>query len=83
MQVSKAMPDTNTETPDWLREMETILEEFNEGVIVADDQLRVIFANEGSTTARDYPAVQCSRTRQLLSINRPKSLMNSFAWAVS
>ena len=40
------MPDTNIETPDWLREMETILEELNEGVVVVDDQLRVIFANE-------------------------------------
>ena len=46
MPVSKAMPNTTTETPDWLREMETILEELNEGVVVVDDQLRVIFANE-------------------------------------
>jgi sigma-B regulation protein RsbU (phosphoserine phosphatase) len=43
------MPSTTTETPDWLREMETILEELNEGVIVVDDQLRVIFANEALT----------------------------------
>ena len=40
------MLGTNIETPDWLREMETILEELNEGVMVVDDQLRVIFANE-------------------------------------
>ena len=40
------MPNTSIETPDWLREMETILEELNEGVVVVDDQLRVIFANE-------------------------------------
>src|SRR5580704_1964017 len=46
MSVSTAMPGTNIETPDWLREMETILEELNEGVVVVDDQLRVIFANE-------------------------------------
>jgi len=43
------MPNTTTETPDWLREMETILEELNEGVVVLDDQLRVIFANEALT----------------------------------
>ena len=49
MLVSKAMPNTTTETPDWLREMETILEELNEGVVVVDDQLRVIFANEALT----------------------------------
>lgn len=41
------MPNTSTETPVWLRDMETILEELNEGVVVVDDQLRVIFANEG------------------------------------
>jgi PAS domain S-box-containing protein len=40
------MPSTNIETPDWLRQMETILEELNEGVVVVDDQLRVIFAND-------------------------------------
>src|ERR1700719_3420009 len=49
MVVSKTMPNTTTETPDWLREMETILEELNEGVVVVDDQLRVIFANEALT----------------------------------
>jgi sigma-B regulation protein RsbU (phosphoserine phosphatase) len=49
MLVSKTMPNTTTETPDWLREMETILEELNEGVVVVDDQLRVIFANEALT----------------------------------
>ncbi len=43
------MPNTNIETPDWLRQMETILEELNEGVVVVDDQLRVIFANEALT----------------------------------
>src|ERR1700674_467070 len=49
MLVSKTMPNTTIETPDWLREMETILEELNEGVVVVDDQLRVIFANEALT----------------------------------
>jgi PAS domain S-box-containing protein len=43
------MPNTTIETPDWLREMETILEELNEGVVVLDDELRVIFANEALT----------------------------------
>src|ERR1700675_4798872 len=49
MLVNKTMPNTTTETPDWLREMETILEELNEGVVVLDDELRVIFANEALT----------------------------------
>lgn len=34
------------ETPDWLRQMESILETLNEGVIIVDNQLRVIFAND-------------------------------------
>jgi phosphoserine phosphatase RsbU/P len=36
----------NIETPTWLLQMETILEALNEGVVIVDDQLRVIFANE-------------------------------------
>jgi PAS domain S-box-containing protein len=47
--MNKTMPNTTIETPDWLREMETILEELNEGVVVLDDELRVIFANEALT----------------------------------
>jgi PAS domain S-box-containing protein len=34
------------QTPAWLRQMEGMLEELNEGVIIVDDQLRMIFANE-------------------------------------
>jgi PAS domain S-box-containing protein len=34
------------ETPDWLRQMESILETLNEGVVIVDNQLRVIFAND-------------------------------------
>jgi PAS domain S-box-containing protein len=40
------MLDANIHTPDWLRQMESILEELNEGVIIVDDQLRAVFANE-------------------------------------
>jgi hypothetical protein len=40
------MHNTNVDTPGWLREMETIFEELNEEVVIVDDQLRVIFANE-------------------------------------
>ena len=49
IRMSKAMPNTKTGTPEWLRGMETILQELNEGVVVVDDQLRVIFANEALT----------------------------------
>ena len=34
------------QTPAWFRQMEGILEELNEGVIIVDDQLRMIFTNE-------------------------------------
>jgi phosphoserine phosphatase RsbU/P len=40
------MPDTSIAIPDWLQQMESILEELNEGVVIVDDQLRVVFANE-------------------------------------
>ena len=40
------MPDATIATPDWLRQMESILEELNEGVVIVDNQLRVVFANE-------------------------------------
>jgi hypothetical protein len=53
------MPSTNIETPDWRRDMAMILEELNEGVVVVNDQLRVIFANEALTrmgTLRTQPS---------------------------
>jgi len=40
------MPDTNFEEPDWLLQMESVLETLNEGVVIVDDCLRVVFANE-------------------------------------
>ena len=40
------MLDANIQTPDWLLNMTTILEALNEGVVIVDDQLRVVFANE-------------------------------------
>jgi len=46
IQVNKAMPNLSIETPNWLLQMENILEELNEGVVVLDSQLRVVFANE-------------------------------------
>ena len=40
------MANAHIQTPDWLGQMESILEELNEGVVIVDDQLRVVFANE-------------------------------------
>lgn len=40
------MLDSSIAIPEWLQQMESILEELNEGVVIVDDQLRVVFANE-------------------------------------
>jgi len=48
------MPDANIQTPQWLSQMENILEELNEGVAIADDHLRVIFANEALVRLWQY-----------------------------
>jgi len=48
------MPDSNIETPDWLRQMESVLEELNEGVIIVDKRLHVTFVNEALTRLVQY-----------------------------
>ncbi len=48
------MPNVNIKTPEWLRQMESILEELNEGVVIVDDQLRVVFANEALIRMGQY-----------------------------
>jgi PAS domain S-box-containing protein len=35
------------ERPDWVQQMEPVLETVNEGVLIADDRRRVVFANSG------------------------------------
>jgi PAS domain S-box-containing protein len=35
------------ERPDWVRQMEPVLETVNEGVLIADDRRRIVFANSG------------------------------------
>jgi PAS domain S-box-containing protein len=52
--VNKAMLNVNIETPDWLRQMESILEELSEGVVIVDDELRVVFANEALIRMGQY-----------------------------
>ena len=54
VRLNKAMPNVNIKTPDWLRQMESILEELNEGVAILDDQLRIVFANEALTRLWQY-----------------------------
>jgi PAS domain S-box-containing protein len=40
------MSNVRIKIPDWLLQMESVLEELNEGVVIVDDQLRIVFANE-------------------------------------
>ena len=40
------MPSLTVDTPNWLLQMEGILEELNEGVVIVDSQLRIVFVNE-------------------------------------
>jgi PAS domain-containing protein len=35
----------DTERPEWLTQMETVLEVLNEGVVIANDDHRILFAN--------------------------------------
>ena len=57
------MPDANIQTPGWLHQMESILEELNEGVVIVDDQLRVLFANEALLRLGMYSREEiCGRT---------------------
>ena len=44
----------NIETPNWLHQMESIFEELNEGVVIVDDKLRVIFANDALIRMGQY-----------------------------
>ncbi len=48
------MSNANNNIPDWLRQMETVLEELNEGVLIVDDGLRVVFANEALIQIGQY-----------------------------
>jgi len=48
------MPKVNIETPDWLCQMQSILEELSEGVVIVDDELRVVFANEALIRMGQY-----------------------------
>jgi PAS domain S-box-containing protein len=48
------MPSSVNQTPAWLRQVESILEELNEGVIIVDDQLRMIFTNESLARLGQY-----------------------------
>lgn len=48
------MPNLNIQTPNWLQQTEAILEELNEGVVIADNELRVVFANEALLRLGQY-----------------------------
>src|SRR5215471_6609881 len=41
-----SMANGEVQRPEWLLQMESILESLNEGVVIVDDALRVLFVNE-------------------------------------
>ena len=45
----------NVEKPDWLEQMEGILETLNEGVLIADDCQRILIVNECMERLMDPP----------------------------
>jgi PAS domain S-box-containing protein len=40
------MPDADMLKPDWLLQMESVLDTLNEGVVIVDDGLRVVYVND-------------------------------------
>jgi PAS domain S-box-containing protein len=48
------MLNLNTQTPDWLHQTKSILEELNEGVVIIDDQLRIVFINDALLRIGQY-----------------------------
>ena len=52
--MKKPLPNANITTPDWCRQTESILEELNEGVVIVDNQLRVVFANQALLRMGQY-----------------------------
>jgi hypothetical protein len=54
MKGTQYMIDTNIQTPEWLLQMTPILEALNEGAVIVDDQLRIIFANEALVRLGGY-----------------------------
>ena len=57
------MPEPNIRTPEWLRHMEAILGELNEGVVILDSQLHIVFTNEALLRLGMYEREEiCGRT---------------------
>jgi PAS domain S-box-containing protein len=48
------MTGAELQQPDWLLQMEAILETLNEGVVIADDAMRILFANEALLRLTGY-----------------------------
>jgi PAS domain-containing protein len=49
------------EEPDWLAQMEMVLEVLNEGVIITDDSQRILFANSRFSEMTGVPRDDLSR----------------------
>ena len=62
-----------TQRPEWLIQMETVLEVLNEGVVIADDQHRILFANSRFVQMTGIPR------QDLIGID-PSSFYSSQEW---
>jgi PAS domain S-box-containing protein len=54
MKSTEATDDNYRQAPEWLRQTEAILESLNEGIVIVDDQLRIVFANEALVRLGGY-----------------------------
>ena len=73
------MSHASVQTPDWLRPMVGILEALNEGVVIVDDQVRVIFANEALIRLAGYERGQLQgRTPDSLFPSRTRPVAPTF-----
>ena len=54
-----------TEKPEWLTQMETVLEVLNEGVLIADDRHRILFANSRLVEMTGIPRQDLIRLRMM------------------
>jgi transcriptional regulator with PAS, ATPase and Fis domain len=71
------------QTPAWLRQIEGILEELNEGVIIVDEQLRMIFVNEALIRLGRYERGELQGRNPMPFFRRKTSLTScgSMNWA--
>ena len=67
-----------TEKPDWLTQMETVLELLNEGVVIADDSHRILFANSRLVEMTGIPPQVDWRIQEIRTRRRSSRGLSTF-----